>query len=111
MPDSKIDNSDNVDFHKKDRDVEDNKNIALLSYLWVLFLIPLLIKKDSKFAQFHAKQGLILFILSLVCWFPFFGQLVAIVLTVVYVVGIIKTLNGEWWKIPYVYEYSKMIKL
>ncbi|OIO06763.1 hypothetical protein CO115_01370 [Candidatus Falkowbacteria bacterium CG_4_9_14_3_um_filter_36_9] len=96
-------------------DVEANKTIAALSYLWILFLIPLLTKKNSKFCQFHAKQGLILFIIEivggLIFWFPVFGQILMLALLVVSVIGIIKALNGEWWKIPYIYELSKKINL
>jgi uncharacterized membrane protein len=99
----------------KDPDVENNKIIAALSYGWILFLVPLLGKRDSKFAQFHAKQGLILFLIELVAglvmWFPFFGQLLMLALIIVAVVGIIKALNGEWWKIPYIYEWSLKINL
>lgn len=99
----------------KDPDVEANKMIAALSYVWILFLVPLLGKRDSKFAQFHAKQGLILFIIELlaglIMWFPVFGQLLMLALIIVAVVGIIKALNGEWWEIPYVYEWSKKINL
>jgi uncharacterized membrane protein len=99
----------------KDPDVEANKTIAALSYLWILCLVPLLGKKDSKFAQFHAKQGLILFIIeligSLVFWFPLFGQLLMLALVIVSVMGIIKALNGEWWKIPFIYDWSKKINL
>ena len=40
----------------------DNKIIAALSYIGILCLIPLLAKKDSKFAQEHGKQGLIMLI-------------------------------------------------
>jgi hypothetical protein len=32
-------------------------------------------------------------------------------LFVIAVMGIIKTLNGEWWEIPYIYDWSKKIKL
>jgi len=96
-------------------DVETNKNIAALSYIWILCLVPLLGKKNSEFAQFHAKQGLILFIIELIAglfiWFPFFGQLLMLLLIVISVIGIIKTYNGEWWKIPFVYEWSKKINL
>jgi len=99
----------------KDKDVEENKMVAALSYLWILCLVPLLSKKDSKFAQFHAKQGLILFIVELfaglVIWFPFFGQLFALVLLIVSIIGIIKAYNGEWWKVPFVYDLSKKINL
>ena len=99
----------------KDKDVEENKTIAALSYVWILCLVPLLGKKDSKFAQFHAKQGLVLFIIEIVAgllvWFPIFGQLLALALLVISVIGIIKTLNGEWWKIPYIHDWSKKINL
>ncbi|MBS0630649.1 MAG: hypothetical protein JSS11_01950 [Verrucomicrobia bacterium] len=47
-------------------DVEKNKAFAVISYLWILFLIPLLAAKDSKFARFHAYQGLTLFLATLV---------------------------------------------
>ena len=99
----------------KDADVEANKTIAALSYAWILCLVPLLGKRNSKFAQFHAKQGLILFIIELaaglIMWFPVFGQLFMLALVVISVTGIIKVLNGEWWKIPFVYEWSKKINL
>jgi uncharacterized membrane protein len=44
------------------RDIESNKVMAILAYIWLLFLVPLLAAKDSKFAQFHAHQGMSLFI-------------------------------------------------
>ncbi len=99
----------------KDQDVEANKTVAALSYFWILCLVPLLGKKDSKFAQFHAKQGLVLFIIEviggLVFWFPLFGQLLMLALVVISVMGIVKALNGEWWEIPFIYEWSKKINL
>ena len=96
-----------------DADIAANKTVAALSYAWILCLVPLLGKRKSKFAQFHAKQGLILFAIelaaSLVSWFPVFGQLLILALIVVSVMGIIKAMNGEWWKIPFIYEWSKKI--
>jgi uncharacterized membrane protein len=94
-----------------DKDVEENKGIAALSYVWILFLVPLLGKKDSKFAQFHAKQGLILFIISFATIIPVFGWILFLVIILTAIVGIIKTLSGEWWKIPFVYDLSKKINL
>ena len=99
----------------KNKDIEKNKEVAALSYIWVLCLVPLLTKKRSKFAQFHAKQGLILFIAEIVgvfiFWIPVFGWAIAIVLLVVSIMGVLKALNGEWWKIPYVYDLSKKFNL
>ena len=94
-----------------DPDIEKNKTVAVLSYVWILFLIPLLGKKHSKFCQFHAKQGLILFILSFFSWFPVIGWLLFLVIVIVSVMGVMKTLEGIWCKIPYIYDLSKKINL
>ena len=89
----------------------DNKGnaTAVLSYLWILCFIPLLAGKKSEFTQFHAKQGFTLFLLSLITFVPFFGQLLGFALLVVSIIAILKTWDGEKWKIPYVYEWSKII--
>jgi len=52
------------DYDKKD--IDDNKGMAILSYFGPLCLIPYLSSKDSKFVQFHAKQGLNLFVIELI---------------------------------------------
>lgn len=41
-------------------DAQNNKAMGILSYIGILFLIPLFAAKQSKFAQFHARQGLTL---------------------------------------------------
>lgn len=46
-------------------DINQNKVMAVLSYFGILVLIPLLAKKDSKYAQYHAKQGFNVFLLSI----------------------------------------------
>ena len=104
-----------VSINETNKDIEVNKNVATLSYVGILCLVPLLMKRKSKFAQFHAKQGLVLFIIevlgSVVFWIPFVGWLLALSVLVVAILGILKTLNGEWWKIPYIYELSKKFNL
>ncbi len=63
MKDEKIKEAEVVDKEKNgNKDIKENKNIAFLSYLSFLCLIPLLMRKESRFSQFHAKQGLILLI-------------------------------------------------
>ena len=94
-----------------EKDIAENKYTAALSYVWILFLIPLLTKKDSKFCQSHAKQGLVLFIASLVSWFPLFGWVVGIAVMVISIIGILKVLSGEYWKIPYVSDWAGKIKI
>lgn len=99
----------------KDPDIENNKIVAAMSYIWILCLIPLLGKKNSAFAQFHAKQGFVLFVVdivaSLIFWFPFFGQLLMLALVIVSIMGAVKAYNGEKWEIPFIYEWSKKINL
>ena len=43
-------------------DITKNKAMAILSYLGILVLIPIFAAKDSKFARYHANQGLVLLI-------------------------------------------------
>ncbi|MFA4941854.1 MAG: hypothetical protein WC582_04680 [Patescibacteria group bacterium] len=38
-------------------DIETNKNIAALSYIWILCLVPLLGKKNSKICAISRQAG------------------------------------------------------
>lgn len=97
----------------EDKDIQDNKIIAALAYLWILSIVVLLVKKDSKFAQFHAKQGLILFIASIVAGFiPFFGWFIlSPIIGIVALIGLIQALLGKYWEIPLVGDLAKKINL
>lgn len=44
-----------------------NRIFAALSYLSALFLLPRFLCEDDPFARYHARQGLTLFIYSLIC--------------------------------------------
>lgn len=101
------------------KDIEDNKVLAIIAYLGFLCLVPLLAKKDSPYAQFHGKQGLLLFILwiisNMVAIFPLIGWLVAfagnIAVIVLMIVGILNAVNGEMKELPIVGEYAKKINI
>lgn len=43
-------------------DISQNKVYAILAYIGILFLVPILGAPKSKFARFHANQGIVLFI-------------------------------------------------
>lgn len=43
-------------------DVQNNKVFAIIAYFGILVLVPIFAAKESKFARFHANQGLGLFI-------------------------------------------------
>lgn len=101
------------------KDIEENRLISAIGYIGILCLIPLLLKKDSQFAQFHGRQGLVLVIgwvinfligiIPILGWIlSFFGTIALVILSVL---GIIKSLNGEYWEAPYVSEYAKKLKI
>ncbi|MBP6889570.1 MAG: DUF4870 domain-containing protein [Candidatus Moranbacteria bacterium] len=90
-------------------DIEKHKGIACLSYIFLLFLVPLLTENESKFAQFHAKQGMSLFIVWVVTdlvlnVIPMFGVMLLPIANLFFIIvsaiGVLKTLRGEAWEIP-----------
>ena len=89
------------------QDIQDNKVMALLAYLGFLFLIPLLAAPNSKFARYHANQGLVLFILeaitSVISFIPF-GWIISGILgifgLVLTIIGIVNAANGQAKQLP-----------
>ncbi|MGC8539382.1 MAG: hypothetical protein ACP5QA_02005 [Phycisphaerae bacterium] len=53
---------------EEEEDIRKNKGMALLSYLGVLVVIPMIFGLHSKFVRHHANQGLLLFTLEMVVW-------------------------------------------
>jgi uncharacterized membrane protein len=49
----------------------DRTLMIVLSYLWILALIPLLTKKEDAEVQWHAKNGLGILIGEIACWIIF----------------------------------------
>jgi uncharacterized membrane protein len=49
-------------------DVDKNKIFAVLAYVSILFLVPLLAAKGSRYARYHTNQGVVLFLTAFVCW-------------------------------------------
>lgn len=92
---------------------------SAIGYIGVLFLIPLLLRKESRYCQFHGKQGLALFIAwgvnTVILIIPFFGMIISfvgsILLFILSVLGVIKAYLGEEWKMPYIHELVKKLKL
>lgn len=102
-----------------DPEVQEGKFFAAVGYLFVLCFVPLLLKKGNRFAQFHGKQGLVLFILELAASIlkaiPALGDVVFtlafVVLSILSLVGIVKVLMGEYWEMPVIQEVASKISL
>ncbi len=86
------------------KDIEENRYVAALSYLGVLFLVPLFMKKESPFAQFHARQGLVFTIAwivgSFIFWFPLIGWALMLLLFVANIMALVRTISGQAWEVP-----------
>lgn len=98
--------------------------MIVLSYLWLLALVPLLVEKDDSEVQWHAKHGLVLFgaeiivvivlaifssavaFLDLGCTGCLLQSVFSLVILVVHIVCIVKGLNGERFLIPGVSTYT-----
>ncbi len=118
--------------------IEEGKGIAWLSYLGILFVIPLITHRDNPYVIHHVKQGIGVFALWVVwtlwgiiswvlqmavsqfsdtatcCTGPLFslvGLAIAVFALVLSVIGIVKALSGELWVAPVVGPIADKIKL
>jgi len=107
--------------------VSDNRNVMIvLSYLWLLALIPLLVEKDDSEVQWHAKHGLVLTVVEVVvmiglqvvvmilgavsgglgCIFTLLIPIFMLAILIVHVLCIVKGINGQRFLIPGVSEFA-----
>lgn len=101
------------------QDIQQSKLFAIFSYIGILFIIPLLFCRNSRFARFHTNQGLILFIaeflfnlslrilhfvnrISLIhfSWLISLLNVFSIVFLVLSIWGIINVCTGKAVKLP-----------
>jgi uncharacterized membrane protein len=102
-------------------DIEQNKVFAVLAYLGILFLVPLLAAPNSPYARYHTNQGIVLFITALIVHFASImlaiftfglGFLVwpaAWVLIIVFVIlGIVNAASGQCKPLPLIGHFQLM---
>lgn len=101
----------------------DRTIMIVLSYLGILALIPLIMKKDDKEIQWHAKNGLVLFVAYIIvtvlwtlvsqflpstlgCALSFVGCGIGIGYLVVIIMGILKGVKGERFRVPTLSDFA-----
>lgn len=100
-------------------EIQEGRFFALVGYISVLCLVPLLLKRNNKFALFHGKQGLVLFILEfgagILKAVPAVGDVVFtlafVVCGILSLVGILKVLMNEYWEMPLIYDIAQKISI
>lgn len=95
-------------------DIEQNKAMAILAY--IIFFIPLLAAKDSKFAMFHGNQGLTLFLAAMIInvvgtIIPILGWLLILPLGnllvfILAIIGIVHAAKGQVKELPLIGKYT-----
>jgi uncharacterized membrane protein len=99
-----------------------NRTLLLVAaYLWFLAIIPLLVEKEDKEVQWHAKHGLVLFgiefalciVFGVLTMIPVLGCVITIIWVVVglgilvlHVLCIMKAINGQRLLIPGISEFA-----
>lgn len=104
-------------------DIAKNKTISALSYLGILFFLPLVVCPDSKFGRFHANQSLVLLICMVICnvvgnilvmILGFIGTLVLSVLGLaqlaLVIYGIVNTIQGNAKPLPVIGNLFTILK-
>ncbi len=96
-------------------DINQNKVMAVLAYIGILVLVPLLAAPNSKYARYHSNQGLMLFIaeiclgvvIGIFSWIPvlniiigILGGLVSLLLFVFAIIGIVNACQGKAKGLP-----------
>jgi uncharacterized membrane protein len=107
--------------------VSSNRGVMIvLSYLWILALVPLLVEKEDKEVQWHAKHGIVLMVAEIVFWIAYYiviyllwsvftplglvrwllSPLIALVFLAVHIMAIVKGLDGQRLMIPTLSDYA-----
>jgi len=101
----------------------DRTIMLVLSYLGLLALIPLLVKKEDREIQWHAKNGLALFVIyvifaiawavtsnflpaSIGCAMSFVSCAIWLVYLVLIIMGIMKAVKGERMRFPLISDFA-----
>ncbi len=105
--------------NQPDSVIQEGKFFAAIGYLSILCFVPLVLKKDNAFAQFHGRQALVLFIFELAAAIiksiPVIGDVVFsfayVVLGIASLLGVVHVLMSEYWQMPVVYNIASKITL
>ena len=103
----------------------DRTLMVVLSYLWILALIPLLTKKDDREVQWHAKNGLCILGAEIVVWILFMiigivarrilflgcgiatiQCVIWIAFLVIRVMCIVKGVGGQRFRVPLISDFA-----
>ncbi len=96
--------------------------MIVLSYLWILAVVPLLVEKADREVQWHARNGIVLMAAELLFWIVFnivfgitmglgcagflLGPAIGLLFIAVHVAAIIIGLRGQRLVVPYLSQLA-----
>jgi len=110
----------------------EDKVFAVLSYISILFVVPLILKHDNDDIYFHAKQGMVLFLAEVVIWFVLFmlesfivalmpratfsltswlGTLAWLMFVALSLMGVYNAMRGKRWEMPILGKIAKSVEV
>lgn len=106
-----------------------NSLMLILSYLYPLSLVPFFVEKEDDYIQWHAKQGVVMFVVEFIVAIVFFVLSMAInaftgclgcflylpqmffhlALLIARIICVVKGLDGERYRVPLMADWSEKI--
>ncbi len=101
------------------QEVFEGKVWAIMSYIGPLCFWALVKARENPFALFHAKQGLVIFLVQFVLWVFMFLPLIgpalfsigSFILGIMSLLGLFNALNGNYYKLPFIGRLADEIVL
>lgn len=98
--------------------IDEGKAAAMLGYIPFMCFVPLIKMRDNPFAFRHGKQGLVLFIIEIIAVIFLLPKISDLLWSVVIVLclaaavaGIIFSLQGKEWKIPFIGDWADKLRV
>lgn len=98
-------------------EIKEGAPFAALSYVFCLWILTFIFKKDNRFAHFHARQGIVVFITGVVFWALSLIPLIGVVFYVTGLIiflsfslyGIYSSLTGKCKRMPIVGDIAEKL--
>jgi uncharacterized membrane protein len=104
---------------REENTIREGKFFAVISYVSFLCIITLILKKNNKFALYHARQGLVLFVMEVAAFIlsiiPILGWLIGIfgyaLFLLLSIWGMMQAALGIYCRIPFITDISEKVIL
>jgi uncharacterized membrane protein len=97
---------------------DEGRMAAIMAYIPILCFVPLLSMKDNPEARFHARQGVLLFLIELVAVLFLFDTIsdlvfkgILLVAAGLSVAGIVFAVQGKNYRLPFIGDLAEKSKL